>query len=45
MFLTPITLKYKLSNKTYYVDPGIFAIKKHYNMFLGHLSPQTCLQF
>lgn len=43
MFSTPIVLKYKPSNKTYYVDPGIFASKKHYNMFLK--GTQTCLQF
>lgn len=45
MFSTPIALKYKLSNKTYYVGPGIFASIKHYNMFLAPLGAQTCLQF
>lgn len=46
MFSTPIVLKYKISNKTNYVlvDPGIFASKKHYNMFLAPLGDQMCLQ-
>lgn len=45
MISTPIVLKNKLSNKTYYVDQGSFASKKHYNMFLATVGAQTFLQF
>lgn len=45
LFVFLCYLKYKLSNKTYYVGTGIFASKKHYNMFLAAIGSQTCLQF